>query len=109
MDEGRLEQVKEDLRSLKDGDYYDTHDFAIALGESVNLADELVEEVERLSAFENRVKTRLAEQRTMLEQVQHDLDAAWKTGREMMARNLSAHRDYLEIEIKVMRKLLEEG
>lgn len=48
MDEGRLEQVKKDLRKLKHGDYYDTHDFAIALGESVNLADELAAEVEML-------------------------------------------------------------
>lgn len=108
MDKERLEQVKKDLRKLEHGDYYDTSDYAQALCETGTLVGELVEEVERLSAFEARVKTRLAEQRVQLELVKQDLDAAWKSGREMMARNLSAHRDYLEVEIKVMRKLVEE-
>lgn len=48
MDEGRLEQVKEDLRKLENGDYYDTNDYAGALSETGSLAQELVEEVETL-------------------------------------------------------------
>lgn len=107
MDEGRLENIKESLAGLETLPLYDTHDFSIALSETGQIALELVEEVERLSAFETRMRTRLAEQRTMRVLVLLDLDAAWRAGREMMASNLSRHRDHLDVEIKVMRMLLE--
>lgn len=60
LTEGRMDNIKEDLPKLVEGDYYDTNDYAGALCEVGNLADELVEEVERLQAMEARLKSLMA-------------------------------------------------
>jgi len=106
MNEGRLEQVRKDLNTLKEGDYYDTHDFAIALGESVNLADELAEEVERLRGLESRMEADLSRNHEMLVTLREDHRKLFAVGRDMAANQISEHIGRLTVENKVLEKML---
>ena len=106
--EDRLEAIREELEGLDFRTLYDTHDFSVALAETGRVALELLDEVQRLKGFEDRVVRTLEEKRLQRIQVEgdnnyaydHDLSMQYAVSGEQLVR--------LEREIVVLSSLFEK-
>lgn len=107
MREERLKWIKERIEGHDAGKYHDASDMAVGFRETVNDALDLVEEVERLGAFEERVKSVLAEHLEKRRVVLAEQDAPQSVDR-MDKGTLADYLLFLDVEIAMMRKLLEE-
>lgn len=91
MDEGRLEQIKEDLANLEATSRYDTNDFSNDLFTTNQLAHELVEEVETLRGRLQAVCDVLSDADAFNGVVEANAKAkAWDSGMQWAATLLNA-------------------